>query len=185
MESGSGVDFLEGGAGADPFVFADGFGRNSVLDFTVAAGAGGAGADRVDVAGLTGADEFADHLIALAHQRDPMRPDGPGADPELLGDAGGRPAPCDMFEPDAVAKGLHLRIVPATTRVAVPSLAIMRCPSNIVSNAIKFTEWGSVLVGVGRRAGHVSLEVHESGAGMSAQDFDHALGRAQAAGKPG
>ena len=57
-----------------------------------------------------------------------------------------------MFREEAVSKGLRLRIVPSSVQVSVPPLVLMRITSNLVSNAVKYTEAGKVLLGA-RRAG--------------------------------
>jgi len=78
-----------------------------------------------------------------------------------------------MFREEAVSKGLRLRIVSSSTHVTVPPLALMRIVSNLVSNAVKYTEQGSVLAGVRHGAGGVSLQVLDTGRGMTSEDLDH------------
>lgn len=85
----------------------------------------------------------------------------------------------DMFGSDASAKGLDLRIVPSSRSVAVPALDLMRIAGNLVSNAIKYTESGKVLVGVRMHGSAVRLEVHDTGTGMDDADFQRALGRGE------
>ena len=84
----------------------------------------------------------------------------------------------EMFLPDARAKGLRLRYVPCHARVDMPPLDLMRIATNLVSNAIKFTDRGAVLIGVRRHDGGLRLEVHDSGPGLSQAEFDAAVGRA-------
>ena len=55
----------------------------------------------------------------------------------------------------------------------MPPLALMRIVSNLVSNAVKYTEQGSVLAGVRHGAGGVSLQVLDTGRGMTSEDLDH------------
>ncbi len=83
----------------------------------------------------------------------------------------------DMFVADATAKGLDLRIVESSKRVAVPALDVMRIAGNLVSNAIKYTEVGKVVVGIRQAGTRYRLEVHDTGTGMSEEDFAKALGR--------
>ncbi|MFC2967540.1 sensor histidine kinase [Acidimangrovimonas pyrenivorans] len=83
----------------------------------------------------------------------------------------------EMFLPDAEAKGLRLRYVPCHACAGLPPLDLMRIVSNLVSNAIKFTERGTVLIGVRRRGGALRLEVHDTGPGLSQAEFDAAIGR--------
>lgn len=83
-----------------------------------------------------------------------------------------------MFTPDAQAKGLTLKAVPTSLEASAPALPLMRIISNLVANAIKFTDAGGVVIGVRRRRDGLSIEVHDSGPGMSAQEFTRAQGRA-------
>lgn len=85
----------------------------------------------------------------------------------------------EMFGPDAAQKGLSLRVVMAERAVAISSLDLMRVVGNLVSNAIKYTQEGKVLVGVRRRGGALRLEVHDTGVGMSEQEFSQAMRRGE------
>lgn len=85
----------------------------------------------------------------------------------------------DMLGPDAREKGLDLRIVPSSRTVAMPALDLMRIASNLVSNAIKYTEAGKVVVGIRQRGGTLRLEVHDTGAGLTGQTFAQARMRGQ------
>lgn len=76
----------------------------------------------------------------------------------------------DMFAADATAKGIHLRFVESSARTSIAPLALMRMLTNLVSNAIKATSEGGILVGV-RQAGGLRLEVHDTGSGLSAERF--------------
>ena len=85
----------------------------------------------------------------------------------------------DMFGSDAAVKGLDLRVVPSKAQVAMPGLDLMRIAGNLVSNAIKYTETGKVLVGVRRVDGQLRLEVHDTGGGMSDAEFQRAIQRGE------
>ncbi len=76
-----------------------------------------------------------------------------------------------MFHEEAISKGLQLRMVNSTAAVAVPPMALMRIVSNLVSNAVKYTLQGGVLIGVRRRAGKAILMVLDTGAGMDAGEI--------------
>jgi CheY-like chemotaxis protein len=71
------------------------------------------------------------------------------------------------FAGPAAAKGLGLRIVP--TRLAVESdrLLLLRILRNLVSNAIRYTPAGAVLVGARPRGAEVVVEVRDSGPGIA------------------
>ena len=70
------------------------------------------------------------------------------------------------FEPAAAEKGLKLTFVPSSQWVRTDRRLIRRLLQNLVSNAIKYTRTGRVLVGVRRRAGHAVVEVHDTGPGI-------------------
>lgn len=83
----------------------------------------------------------------------------------------------DMFAPEAEEKGISLRMVDTRQTVAIPPLELMRMLSNLVANAVKATQQGSVLLGV-RRAGGLRIEVHDTGEGMDETLFQAARERA-------
>ncbi|MGC1506241.1 MAG: sensor histidine kinase [Sulfitobacter sp.] len=82
-----------------------------------------------------------------------------------------------MFLPDAAAKGLDLRYYPSDHDIAVQPLAAMRIISNILSNAIKFTDSGRILLCVRRRGDDLRVEIHDSGPGLNAAQFEQAKER--------
>ncbi len=83
----------------------------------------------------------------------------------------------EMFVPDAEAKGLSLAYVPTSTTSQVEPLAVMRIVSNLVSNAIKYTAEGRVLIGVRKAGDGVSIQVHDSGPGITRDAFFQACRR--------
>ncbi|MEM8750462.1 MAG: sensor histidine kinase [Pseudomonadota bacterium] len=82
-----------------------------------------------------------------------------------------------MFQSDAAEKGVEFRFVPTSCTTSVDPLVIMRCVSNLVSNAVKYTAEGRVLLGVRCSPGHLRIEVHDTGTGMSGEEFKTALNR--------
>ena len=70
------------------------------------------------------------------------------------------------FAPMARAKGLELRVVPTQLWVASDRRLLRRVLQNLVSNAIKYTTTGKVLVGVRRRGQKLSIQVHDTGPGI-------------------
>ncbi len=70
------------------------------------------------------------------------------------------------FQPMAQAKGLKLVFVPTGFTVRSDRKLLRRILQNLVSNAIKYTPSGKVLVGVRRRKGRLRLEVHDTGLGI-------------------
>jgi signal transduction histidine kinase len=73
----------------------------------------------------------------------------------------------EMFADEAKRKGLRLTSVPCSLDVLADPLELMRILSNLVSNAVKFTPKGRVLLGCRRRRGRLSIEVHDTGPGMT------------------
>jgi len=72
------------------------------------------------------------------------------------------------FAPIAEAKGLKLTFVPSSLIVRSDRLMLRRLLQNLVSNAIKYTPQGRVLVGCRRRAGLGVIEVWDTGLGIPA-----------------
>lgn len=70
------------------------------------------------------------------------------------------------FEPLARDKGLALRILPTTISVRSDRRLLRRLLQNLISNAIKYTPRGKVLVGVRRGGSHVRIEVIDTGIGI-------------------
>lgn len=83
----------------------------------------------------------------------------------------------EMFLPDAAAKGLDFRYVPTSLSAKLDSLVLMRIITNIVSNAIKYTEAGSILLGCRRDHENIRIEVHDTGNGLTEDDFSSATKR--------
>ena len=82
-----------------------------------------------------------------------------------------------MFVPDAETKGLRFRFVATSLVTPVPALAVMRIVSNLVSNAIKYTPSGKILLGVRRLKDGCRIEMHDSGPGLTAETFKEACRR--------
>lgn len=83
-----------------------------------------------------------------------------------------------MFGPEAAARGLALRIVPAQARIDLPALDVMRIGANLVGNALRYTPAGGVVVGARRGpGGALRIEVHDSGPGLAPDDFARAQAR--------
>ncbi|MBL0422938.1 HAMP domain-containing histidine kinase [Ramlibacter sp. AW1] len=72
-----------------------------------------------------------------------------------------------QYRPVALAKGLEFRMRPASGMVRSDLLLLKRLVGNLVSNAIKYTERGGVLVAVRHRAGKPCIEVWDTGVGIA------------------
>jgi two-component system, sensor histidine kinase len=98
-------------------------------------------------------------------------------------DAGGyRPKPAGVviqevfdrlkveFGPLAAQKGLRLRIAPSTAIAWSDDRLLRRIVQNFLSNAIKYTERGTILLGARRRGGQLVIEIHDTGPGIAEED---------------
>jgi signal transduction histidine kinase len=77
------------------------------------------------------------------------------------------------FAPQALSKGLKLRIRPSDAWVRSDPVMLARILRNLLTNAIRYTSAGGVLVGCRRRNGDVRIEVHDTGAGIPANEIEH------------
>jgi Na+/proline symporter/signal transduction histidine kinase len=70
------------------------------------------------------------------------------------------------FAPSARAKGLDLTFVPCSLPVQSDRLLLRRLLQNFISNAIKYTPQGRVLVGCRRRGQSLQICVYDTGVGI-------------------
>ena len=70
------------------------------------------------------------------------------------------------FEPIAKARELEFTVLPSSLWVRSDRRLLRRLVQNLVSNAIKYTPEGRVLVGVRRRRGRLTVEVLDTGLGI-------------------
>lgn len=70
------------------------------------------------------------------------------------------------FEPSAREKGLKLVFVATSVALRSDRRLMRRLLQNLISNAIKYTPNGKVLVGCRRRGGQISVEVLDTGLGI-------------------
>ena len=74
------------------------------------------------------------------------------------------------FEPQAREKGLRLRVARSSAFVHSDPALVERVLRNLVSNAIRYTQRGGVVVGCRRRDGAVRLCVYDSGVGIDSSE---------------
>jgi signal transduction histidine kinase len=75
------------------------------------------------------------------------------------------------LQPEADMKSLQLHVVPTSLWAQVAPELLERVLSNLVSNAIKYTPNGGVLLGARPRGSHVDLVVVDSGIGIAPNDL--------------
>jgi signal transduction histidine kinase len=70
------------------------------------------------------------------------------------------------FSPLAAAKGIELKYVPCSLVVRSDRRLLRRLVQNLVSNAIKYTPSGCVLIGCRRRGEQLRIDVYDTGVGI-------------------
>ncbi|UYO40571.1 hybrid sensor histidine kinase/response regulator [Rhodopseudomonas palustris] len=70
------------------------------------------------------------------------------------------------FSPTARAKGLELTFVPCSLPVQSDRLMLRRLMQNLISNAIKYTPQGRVLVGCRRQGQSLRIGIYDTGVGV-------------------
>jgi len=73
--------------------------------------------------------------------------------------------------PRAEAKGLRLRVVRTALVCESDTTLMERLLGNLVSNAVRYTERGGVVVGCRRHNGKIRIEVWDSGIGIAAENL--------------
>lgn len=76
------------------------------------------------------------------------------------------------FEPAAKEKDLRLNIIPSSRQVETDPVMLLRILRNLVSNAIRYTERGRILVGARHLTDTLRLEVHDTGIGIEPSKLD-------------
>ncbi len=73
---------------------------------------------------------------------------------------------CDELNHRAVEKGLEFKVLPTSAVVMSDPTYLRRILQNLISNALRYTERGKVLVGVRNLANTVRVEVWDTGPGI-------------------
>lgn len=81
----------------------------------------------------------------------------------------------DMFASEAAEKGLRLRLVLAAPDDRVAAYPLMRVVANLVSNAIKYTREGRIVIALRRCGPGHRIDIHDTGPGLSGDAFEQAL----------
>lgn len=119
-------------------------------------------AQRIDTA-FKAAEDLIESLLEAS------RLDAGGYQPEIsviaLGELFGSIK--DQFAVVANARGLHLRVVPTRLHVRSDAQLLRRIVQNFVSNALRYTRAGTVLLGARRDGDNVRIEVWDTGPGVA------------------
>jgi signal transduction histidine kinase len=85
----------------------------------------------------------------------------------------------DMEGPSAEQKGLRLDGTPleSPAEIVCDRSRIVQVLANLVSNALKFTERGSIHIGLKRSAGQLVFEVRDTGNGIPEEQLNHVFDR--------
>jgi signal transduction histidine kinase len=85
----------------------------------------------------------------------------------------------EMMEPSASQKGIQLEgvFLEAPLELRCDRARMIQVLANLVNNAIKFTQEGSVRVGVERLGEELRFEVRDSGSGIPAEELPHVFDR--------
>jgi len=90
-----------------------------------------------------------------------------------------------LFVGDAAARELRLRFVPTPLAVHTDPMLLERVLANLVSNAVRYTREGGVLVGARRRGGRVELRVCDTGVGIPVDQYELIFDEFYQIGNPG
>lgn len=73
---------------------------------------------------------------------------------------------CQEFAPVAAKRGVALRILPSPYAVVSDPLMMRRILQNLLSNALRYTQKGGVLMGCRPRGDRLCIQVHDTGPGI-------------------
>ena len=71
-----------------------------------------------------------------------------------------------QFAPEVREKGLRLKVLPSDAYVHSDPVLLQRIVANFVSNAVRYTERGGILVGARRRGSNLQIAVWDTGCGI-------------------
>lgn len=77
------------------------------------------------------------------------------------------------FAPEALEKNLRLAVLPTPLVVHSDPVLLERIVRNLLSNAIRHTDVGGVVLACRRRHGHVAIEVWDTGPGIPRAEREH------------
>lgn len=91
---------------------------------------------------------------------------------------------CAEWTADAEAKGVELRVCRTSAFVKSDPVLLERILRNLVSNAIRYTDRGVVLVGCRRVAGNIRIEIWDTGRGIAVADHQRVFEEFYQVGNP-
>ncbi len=89
------------------------------------------------------------------------------------------------YQPQAREAGLQLRVVPCSLMVQSDMRLLARILRNFLSNALRYTEAGRILLGCRRRGASLVIEVWDTGCGIPAAKLPEVFQEFQQIGLPG
>jgi len=89
------------------------------------------------------------------------------------------------YEPQVTAAGLELHVVPCSAVVRSDARLLTRVLWNFVSNAIRYTERGRIILGCRRQGAEISIEVWDTGLGIPDDKLDDIFQEFKQVGPPG
>jgi PAS domain S-box-containing protein len=90
-----------------------------------------------------------------------------------------------VYGPLSREKGLELRVVPCSAVVRSDAALVERVVENFVSNAVRYTDEGKVLIGCRRRGDQLCIEIRDSGRGIPSDQRDAIFDEFYQVGNPG
>lgn len=128
------------------------------------------------VADLDGSIVSADRLIRVLLEISKLDSGGvvPVPEPVMLGQLFEEVAREFMLQ--AQAKGLRLRMVRTDAWVMADRALLTAILRNLMSNAVRYTASGGVLIGVRRRGDEVVICIHDTGRGIAPADIERIFG---------
>lgn len=80
-----------------------------------------------------------------------------------------------IYQRAATQKGIKLRIAPSKATLVTDRVLLIRILSNLVSNAIKYTTQGGIVIGCRSQADTIKLQVWDTGSGLSEEQLNALL----------
>jgi signal transduction histidine kinase len=77
----------------------------------------------------------------------------------------------EEFQAQAAQKGIRLKFLPCSSVIESDILLLQQILRNLISNALCYTPSGRILVGCRHHDGKLSIEVHDTGIGISEDQF--------------